>query len=384
MAVYFAPQRKNTFTTMGIVDLLGKYLLSPAMERSAEARKVKQGREDALNQRAYTEDQNRLAAETKAANDATNEQRFLENYTKIPEGGAYSESLGNTLLAAQKLGLDPKKIEQYVFGNNYSRDTGKTIVDYNRAPGDVADRSFVKQSTYYEDDKIANEKTDLAQKLIGIQGKIASDNVNAQAHVRTANAANVDFLGTYNEDGSPQLYDKKTGALVRTPKGTTAPGKGKGSGQVHKTNFSTFLNVEDIRLKKSLGIDPAEGGLARATRDQKAKYDEAYPILFNRIAESTGFKSEIPTPPLTLDQVTPPKEYPQRIPEGDGVFDALQRKSKFKTVPVKRPSWAVGEVTMQQVIDGAKANNLSIEDAVKDAEQTQKLFIVDKDKYTSE
>ena len=42
MAVYFAPPKQNNLSTLGIIDLLGKYLVNPMMERSADARKAEE------------------------------------------------------------------------------------------------------------------------------------------------------------------------------------------------------------------------------------------------------------------------------------------------------------------------------------------------------
>ena len=44
MAVYLPP-KQNNLSTLGIIDLLGKYLVNPMMERSADARKVEQARQ---------------------------------------------------------------------------------------------------------------------------------------------------------------------------------------------------------------------------------------------------------------------------------------------------------------------------------------------------
>jgi len=53
MAVYFAPPKQNNLSTLGIIDLLGKYLVNPMMERSADARKVEQARQLEADKRAY-------------------------------------------------------------------------------------------------------------------------------------------------------------------------------------------------------------------------------------------------------------------------------------------------------------------------------------------
>ena len=69
MAVYFDREdnSKNALSTYGIIDLLGKYLVSPMMQRSADAKRVVQGREALAEQRSYAEGQARMQAEQKGS-----------------------------------------------------------------------------------------------------------------------------------------------------------------------------------------------------------------------------------------------------------------------------------------------------------------------------
>jgi len=193
MAVYFAPPKQNNLSTLGIIDLLGKYLVNPMMERSADARKVEQTRQLESDKRAYQQGMmDRLVA---GANQ------------NLPAG------VGDALAAIIGLGGNPQQAQDYFMPKPLEVDYGDRKTVYRRSPFDTTDITGQVGMSPKDAGGLELDKGKLALEDWYKKQQIANERARTGIMAQNANREQWGMMPGYtDENGNPVYINPETGA----------------------------------------------------------------------------------------------------------------------------------------------------------------------------
>lgn len=193
MAVYFAPPKQNNLSTLGIIDLLGKYLVNPMMERSADARKVEQARQLEADKRAYQQGLiDRLVA---GANQ------------NLPAG------VGDALAAIIGLGGNPQQAQDYFMPKPLEVDYGDRKTVYRRSPFDTTDITGQVGMSPKDAGGLELDKGKLALEDWYKKQQIANERARTGIMAQNANREQWGIMPGYtDENGNPVYINPQTGA----------------------------------------------------------------------------------------------------------------------------------------------------------------------------
>lgn len=193
MAVYFAPPKQNNLSTLGIIDLLGKYLVNPMMERSADARKVEQARQLESDKRAYQQGLiDRLVA---GANQ------------NLPAG------VGDALAAIIGLGGNPQQAQDYFMPKPLEVDYGDRKTVYRRSPFDTTDITGQVGMSPKDAGGLELDKGKLALEDWYKKQQIANERARTGIMAQNANREQWGMMPGYtDENGNPVYVNPQTGA----------------------------------------------------------------------------------------------------------------------------------------------------------------------------
>lgn len=193
MAVYFAPPKQNNLSTLGIIDLLGKYLVNPMMERSADARKVEQARQLEADKRAYQQGLiDRLVA---GANQ------------NLPAG------VGDALAAIIGLGGNPQQAQDYFMPKPLEVDYGDRKTVYRRSPFDTTDITGQVGMSPKDAGGLELDKGKLALEDWYKKQQIANERARTGIMAQNANREQWGMMPGYtDENGNPVYINPQTGA----------------------------------------------------------------------------------------------------------------------------------------------------------------------------
>lgn len=193
MAVYFAPPKQNNLSTLGIIDLLGKYLVNPMMERSADARKVEQARQLEADKRAYQQGLiDRLVA---GANQ------------NLPAG------VGDALAAIIGLGGNPQQAQDYFMPKPLEVDYGDRKTVYRRSPFDTTDITGQVGMSPKDAGGLELDKGKLALEDWYKKQQIANERARTGIMAQNANRGQWGMMPGYtDENGNPVYVNPQTGA----------------------------------------------------------------------------------------------------------------------------------------------------------------------------
>lgn len=262
MAVYFNNEDsgKHPFSTYGIIDLLGKYLINPAIQRSAEAKRVVQGREALAEQRSYAEGQSRMQAEQKAAADAQNLQGFLGG---AQQSGLLPPGMAETLAYGARNGMNLKDLQGYFTPVRATHDLDDRVIATSRNPFETGTEEYTKGLSLYNKGQLDNKQTELGIQNYAAVQKADSDRTKATASMITANRGDWVPLDATDSNGNA-LYQNKHNADIRTSEGINAkPGKGMSSKDI--TSSLAAL------IKMTQGVQDGIGGTTPLPDDMLAK-----------------------------------------------------------------------------------------------------------------
>lgn len=193
MAVYFAPPKQNNLSTLGIIDLLGKYLVNPMIERSADARKVEQARQLEADKRAYQQGLiDRLVA---GANQ------------NLPAG------VGDALAAIIGLGGNPQQAQDYFIPKPLEVDYGDRKTVYRRSPFDTTDITGQVGMSPKDAGDLELDKGKLALEDWYKKQQIANERARTGIMAQNANREQWGMMPGYtDENGNPVYINPQTGA----------------------------------------------------------------------------------------------------------------------------------------------------------------------------
>lgn len=193
MAVYFAPPKQNNLSTLGIIDLLGKYIVNPMMERSADARKVEQARQLESDKRAYQQGlMDRLVA---GANQ------------NLPAG------VGDALAAIIGLGGNPQQAQDYFMPKPLEVDYGDRKTVYRRSPFDTTDITGQVGMSPKDAGGLELDKGKLALEDWYKKQQIANERARTGIMAQNANREQWGMMPGYtDENGNPVYINPQTGA----------------------------------------------------------------------------------------------------------------------------------------------------------------------------
>lgn len=193
MAVYFAPHKQNNLSTLGIIDLLGKYLVNPMIERSADARKVEQARQLEADKRAYQQGLiDRLVA---GANQ------------NLPAG------VGDALAAIIGLGGNPQQAQDYFMPKPLEVDYGDRKTVYRRSPFDTTDITGQVGMSPKDAGTLELDKGKLALEDWYKKQQIANERARTGIMAQNANREQWGMMPGYtDENGNPVYINPQTGA----------------------------------------------------------------------------------------------------------------------------------------------------------------------------
>lgn len=193
MAVYFAPPKQNNLSTLGIIDLLGKYLVNPMIERSADARKVEQARQLEADKRAYQQGLiDRLVA---GANQ------------NLPAG------VGDALAAIIGLGGNPQQAQDYFMPKPLEVDYGDRKTVYRRSPFDTTDITGQVGMSPKDAGGLELDKGKLALEDWYKKQQIANERARTGIMAQNANREQWGMMPGYtDENGNPVYINPQTGA----------------------------------------------------------------------------------------------------------------------------------------------------------------------------
>lgn len=193
MAVYFAPPKQNNLSTLGIIDLLGKYLVNPMIERSADARKVEQARQLEADKRAYQQGLiDRLVA---GANQ------------NLPAG------VGDALAAIIGLGGNPQQAQDYFMPKPLEVDYGDRKTVYRRSPFDTTDITGQVGMSPKDAGGLELDKGKLALEDWYKKQQIANERARTGIMAQNANRGQWGMMPGYtDENGNPVYINPQTGA----------------------------------------------------------------------------------------------------------------------------------------------------------------------------
>lgn len=193
MAVYFAPPKQNNLSTLGIIDLLGKYLVNPMIERSADARKVEQARQLEADKRAYQQGLiDRLVA---GANQ------------NLPAG------VGDALAAIIGLGGNPQQAQDYFMPKPLEVDYGDRKTVYRRSPFDTTDITGQVGMSPKDAGTLELDKGKLALEDWYKKQQIANERARTGIMAQNANREQWGMMPGYtDENGNPVYINPQTGA----------------------------------------------------------------------------------------------------------------------------------------------------------------------------
>lgn len=193
MAVYFAPPKQNNLSTLGIIDLLGKYIVNPMMERSADARKVEQARQLEADKRAYQQGLiDRLVA---GANQ------------NLPAG------VGDALAAIIGLGGNPQQAQDYFMPKPLEVDYGDRKTVYRRSPFDTTDITGQVGMSPKDAGGLELDKGKLALEDWYKKQQIANERARTGIMAQNANREQWGMMPGYtDENGNPVYINPQTGA----------------------------------------------------------------------------------------------------------------------------------------------------------------------------
>ena len=193
MAVYFAPPKQNNLSTLGIIDLLGKYIVNPMMERSADARKVEQARQLESDKRAYQQGLiDRLVA---GANQ------------NLPAG------VGDALAAIIGLGGNPQQAQDYFMPKPLEVDYGDRKTVYRRSPFDTTDITGQVGMSPKDAGTLELDKGKLALEDWYKKQQIANERARTGIMAQNANREQWGMMPGYtDENGNPVYINPQTGA----------------------------------------------------------------------------------------------------------------------------------------------------------------------------
>ena len=191
MAVYFEPKRQDY--TLGIVDMLGRYLLGPMMERSADARKVEQARQLEADKRAYQQGMiERLVA---GANQ------------NLPAG------VGDALAAIIGLGGNPQQVQDYFIPKPLEVDYGDRKTVYRRSPFDTTDITGQVGMSPKDAGNLDIAKQNLTNDRWYKEQQVANERARTGIMARNANREQWGMMPGYtDENGNPVYVNPQTGA----------------------------------------------------------------------------------------------------------------------------------------------------------------------------
>ena len=193
MAVYFAPPKQNNLSTLGIIDLLGKYLVNPMMERSADARKVEQARQLEADKRAYQQSMmDRLVA---GANQ------------NLPAG------VGDALAAIIGLGGNPQQAQDYFMPKPLEVDYGDRKTVYRRSPFDTTDITGQVGMSPKDAGNLDIAKQNLTNDRWYKEQQVANERARTGIMAQNANREQWGMMPGYtDENGNPVYVNPRTGA----------------------------------------------------------------------------------------------------------------------------------------------------------------------------
>lgn len=193
MAVYFAPPKQNNLSTLGIIDLLGKYIVNPMMERSADARKVEQARQLESDKRAYQQGLiDRLVA---GANQ------------NLPAG------VGDALAAIIGLGGNPQQAQDYFIPKPLEVDYGDRKTVYRRSPFDTTDITGQVGMSPKDAGNLDIAKQNLTNDRWYKEQQVANERARTGIMAQNANRGQWGMMPGYtDENGNPVYVNPQTGA----------------------------------------------------------------------------------------------------------------------------------------------------------------------------
>lgn len=191
MAVYFEPKRQDY--TLGIIDLLGRHVLGPMMERSADARKVEQARQLESDKRAYQQSMmDRLVA---GANQ------------NLPAG------VGDVLAAIIGLGGNPQQAQDYFMPKPLEVDYGDRKTVYRRSPFDTTDITGQVGMSPKNAGDLDIAKQNLTNDRWYKEQQVANERARTGIMAQNTNREQWGMMPGYtDENGNPVYVNPRTGA----------------------------------------------------------------------------------------------------------------------------------------------------------------------------
>lgn len=213
MAVYFAPPKQNNLSTLGIIDLLGKYLVNPMMDRTSQAKQFE------YEQRLLADQDARKVAE------AQRQESVKSGYIDMLRGGVgqnprQQPGSADFIGGAIGAGANMKDLQNYWIPQQEQIDLGGTKLsrpifpdgqagegqqfDVTMTPQQIGMMDIAKQELALKDWKTHQEAA---------QGWAGVSNAN-----RNANSPHYTMNGDYvDANGNVVMIDTKTGAVKTLP-----------------------------------------------------------------------------------------------------------------------------------------------------------------------
>lgn len=194
MAVYFAPPKQNNLSTLGIIDLLGKYLVNPMMERSADARKVEQTRQMQAEERSYQEQMmDRMVNGANAAN--------------LPPGW------GDIFASVYAMKGNPQQLQGFVVPQAHDVNYGDRITTYRQNPWETGETTGQIGLSPKEAGTLELDKGKLALEDWYKKQQIANERARTGIMAQNANREQWGMMPGYtDENGNPVYVNPQTGA----------------------------------------------------------------------------------------------------------------------------------------------------------------------------
>ena len=328
MAVYFEPKRQDY--TLGIVDMLGRYLLNPMMERSAQAKRFEH------EQRLIAEADARKVAEAQRQEGVKNV--FIDMLRNGANANPHQQpGSADFIGGAIGAGANMKDLQPFWLPQHEQIDLGGTKMSRPIFPDGQAGegQQFDVTMTPQQLAQMAIAQKELAAK----DWKMRQEVEQGWAGLNKSNQPNYQFMQGYTDgNGNPVMIDPRSGQ-TRSISGIQPMSNGPNLQDLIKAREAIFGKKDDNNGTRSLWDD---GGMTGAglTPEMQA----ALQILDMGILEKVGV--QMPGNPAPNPAPSSPKG--------------------GKTSPKTKPK---GQVTMADIDAKAKANGMTREAAMADAEK---------------